>query len=116
MKCQFVYAARLALPRLPYQRCWQKLRKQTDNSQEIHIPVHNCTLIGIIQHPHLILQDILDELDEIKIGVRYLKNGQPMKHFPSSIQVRDLDHGDMYMTPAGGQNIVEVEYALFAGL
>ena len=58
--------------------------------------------------------DILDELDEIKIGVRYLKNGEPMKHFPSSIQVRDLDHGDMYMTPAGSENIVE--YALFAGL
>ena len=38
------------------------------------------------------MQDILDELDEIKIGVRYLKNGEPMKHFPSSIQVRDHPH------------------------
>ena len=36
--------------------------------------------------------DILDELDEIKIGVRYLKNGEPMKHFPSSVQVREHPH------------------------
>ena len=28
--------------------------------------------------------DILDELDEIKIGVEYLKNGVPLDHFPSS--------------------------------
>ena len=31
--------------------------------------------------------DILDTLPEIQIGVRYLKNGKPLPHFPSSIQV-----------------------------
>ena len=31
--------------------------------------------------------DILDELDEIQIGVKYLKNGQIMEHFPSCEQV-----------------------------
>lgn len=30
--------------------------------------------------------DILDDLDEIKIGVNYLKNGEIMKHYPSSEQ------------------------------
>ena len=38
VKCRYVYAAWLALLRLPNQRCWQKLRKQTDISQEIHSP------------------------------------------------------------------------------
>ena len=38
VKCRFVYAAWLALLRLPYQRCWQKLRKQTDISQESYSP------------------------------------------------------------------------------
>ena len=31
--------------------------------------------------------DILDELDEIKIGVKYMKNGKELSYFPSSIQV-----------------------------
>ena len=31
--------------------------------------------------------DILDELDEIKIGVKYIKNGKELSYFPSSIQV-----------------------------
>lgn len=30
--------------------------------------------------------DILDGLDEVKMGVQYMKNGQPMKHYPSSEQ------------------------------
>lgn len=30
--------------------------------------------------------DILDSMDEIKIGVGYLKNGKELSHFPSSIQ------------------------------
>lgn len=30
--------------------------------------------------------DILDDLDEIKIGIKYLKDGQELDHFPSSIQ------------------------------
>ena len=33
--------------------------------------------------------DILDGLDEIKIGVEYLKAGQIIRHFPSSEQVSD---------------------------
>jgi len=32
--------------------------------------------------------DILDDLDEIKIGVEYLKNGEKVHHFPSSEQVK----------------------------
>ena len=39
VKCRFVYAAWLALLRLPYQRCRQKLRKQTNISQESYSPV-----------------------------------------------------------------------------
>ena len=31
--------------------------------------------------------DILDELEEIQIGIKYLKNGQVMDHFPSCEQV-----------------------------
>ena len=31
--------------------------------------------------------DILDELDEIKIGVQYIKDGKELNYFPSSIQV-----------------------------
>ena len=31
--------------------------------------------------------DILDDLDEIKIGIDYLKGGEVMRHFPSSEQV-----------------------------
>lgn len=34
--------------------------------------------------------DILDDLDEIKIGVAYKKNGVEMDHFPSSEQVIDI--------------------------
>ncbi len=30
--------------------------------------------------------DILDDLDEIKIGVEYRKGGEAMRHFPSSEQ------------------------------
>ena len=30
--------------------------------------------------------DILDQMDELKICVRYLKNDLPMKHYPSSEQ------------------------------
>ena len=30
--------------------------------------------------------DILDDLDEVKIGVNYIKNGEIMKHYPSSEQ------------------------------
>lgn len=30
--------------------------------------------------------DILDQLDEIKIGVAYVKNGEPLNHFPSCEQ------------------------------
>ena len=41
VKCRFVYAAWLALLRLPYQRCGQKLRKQTDISQESYSPDHH---------------------------------------------------------------------------
>ena len=33
--------------------------------------------------------DILDDLEEIKIGVKYVKNGQELGHFPSSIQAFD---------------------------
>ena len=32
--------------------------------------------------------DILDGLDEIKIGTEYVKDGKPMDHYPSSEQVR----------------------------
>jgi adenylosuccinate synthase len=32
--------------------------------------------------------DILDDLDEIKIGVDYKKDGKIMDHFPSSEQVQ----------------------------
>ena len=35
--------------------------------------------------------DILDELDEVKIGVKYVKDGAPVPHFPSSVQVRIVD-------------------------
>ena len=31
--------------------------------------------------------DILDELDEIKIGTTYIKDGKELNYFPSSIQV-----------------------------
>ena len=31
--------------------------------------------------------DILDELDEIQIGVTYVKDGTPLEHFPSCEQV-----------------------------
>ena len=31
--------------------------------------------------------DILDELDEIKVGVKYIKDGKELNYFPSSIQV-----------------------------
>ena len=31
--------------------------------------------------------DILDDLDEIQIGIKYLKNGQTMDYFPSCEQV-----------------------------
>ena len=31
--------------------------------------------------------DILDDLDEIKIGIKYIKDGIELDHFPSSIQV-----------------------------
>ena len=31
--------------------------------------------------------DILDDFDEIKIGVEYLKNGKKLDHYPSSEQV-----------------------------
>ena len=34
--------------------------------------------------------DILDELDEIKIGVKYMKDGKELNYFPSSIQVNPL--------------------------
>ena len=30
--------------------------------------------------------DILDKLDEIKIGVSYMKNGLKMEHYPSSVK------------------------------
>ena len=33
--------------------------------------------------------DILDKLDEIKIGVNYIKNGQVMDHYPSNIYQYD---------------------------
>merc|ERR1719295_1628004 len=33
--------------------------------------------------------DILDELDEIKIGVKYMKDGEELNYFPSSIQACD---------------------------
>ena len=46
MKCRFVYAAWLALLRLPYQRCWQKLRKQTDISQESYSPGNNVECVA----------------------------------------------------------------------
>ena len=29
--------------------------------------------------------DILDKLDEIKIGVNYVKNGKVMEHYPSNV-------------------------------
>ena len=32
--------------------------------------------------------DILDDMDEIQIGVTYKKHGEPMEHFPSCEQVR----------------------------
>ena len=31
--------------------------------------------------------DILDEMEEIKIGVTYIKNGSSLEHFPSCEQV-----------------------------
>ena len=31
--------------------------------------------------------DILDDMDEIQIGVTYKKHGEPMEHFPSCEQV-----------------------------
>merc|ERR1711915_709274 len=30
--------------------------------------------------------DILDKLDEIKIGVSYMKNGTKMEHYPSTVK------------------------------
>ena len=30
--------------------------------------------------------DILDKMDEIKIGVSYMKNGVKMEHYPSSVK------------------------------
>ena len=38
--------------------------------------------------------DILDQLEEIKIGVKYMKNGSEIKHFPSSEQVRVINYKD----------------------
>ena len=32
--------------------------------------------------------DILDEMEEIKVGVTYVKNGSALEHFPSCEQVR----------------------------
>ena len=34
--------------------------------------------------------DILDDLDEIQIGITYKKNETPMEHFPSCEQVSTL--------------------------
>lgn len=44
--------------------------------------------------------DILDDLDEIKIGVKYVRNGQEVDHFPSSIQAFD-DVTVEYLTMKG---------------
>ena len=54
VKCRFVYAAWLALLRLPYQRCWQKLRKQTDISQESYSPGSVALLDPLIKLPFII--------------------------------------------------------------
>ena len=32
--------------------------------------------------------DILDKMEEIKVGVAYIKNGAPLEHFPSCEQVK----------------------------
>jgi adenylosuccinate synthase len=45
--------------------------------------------------------DILDKLDEIKIGVEYVKDGQRLDYYPSSefqfrgVEVRKLSIGDL---------------------
>ena len=34
--------------------------------------------------------DILDDLDEIQVGINYKKHEKPMEHFPSCEQVSDF--------------------------
>ena len=34
--------------------------------------------------------DILDKMDEIKVGVTYIKNGAALEHFPSCEQVNSI--------------------------
>ena len=36
--------------------------------------------------------DILDKMDEIKVGVTYIKNGAALEHFPSCEQVNSIFH------------------------
>ena len=41
--------------------------------------------------------DILDDMDEIQIGVTYKKHGEPMEHFPSCEQVRVFYFGKYFV-------------------
>jgi len=51
--------------------------------------------------------DILDELDEIKIGVKYMKEGKELNYFPSSIQAFDGVTVEYITVPGWRASIVE---------
>ena len=51
--------------------------------------------------------DILDELDEIKIGVKYMKDGKELNYFPSSIQAFDGVTVEYITVPGWKTSIVE---------
>ena len=47
----------------------------------IYNPVYNCKFQ---------LKTTLDKMDEIKVGVTYIKNGAALEHFPSCEQVNSI--------------------------
>jgi len=51
--------------------------------------------------------DILDELDEIKVGVKYIKDGKELNYFPSSIQAFDGVTVEYITVPGWKTSIVE---------
>lgn len=60
--------------------------------------------------------DILDDLDEIKVGIEYVKNGVAMKHYPSSEQVATNSSYESFLR---GKQIAHVLLSLtqeFAGV
>ena len=46
--------------------------------------------------------DILDKMDEIKVGVTYIKNGAALEHFPSCEQVNSIFYSFNPKKPGGG--------------